>query len=110
MSKKGLLVDYDYCTGCLTCEVACQQEHNYAPAQSGIKVTEHVTRSRKKPVFIVHQVFLTEWCVLCGRRTSLGELPSCVKHCPAKCLSYGTLGELAQEMEKRSKTALLRPL
>jgi anaerobic dimethyl sulfoxide reductase subunit B (iron-sulfur subunit) len=110
MSKNGMLIDYEYCTGCLTCEVACQQEHDYPPGRSGIKVTEHVLQTRKKPVFIVYQPFLTEWCVLCARRTKAGELPSCVKHCPASCLSYGPLGELVREMEKRPKTALISPL
>ena len=27
----GLLIDYEWCTGCHTCEIACQQEHGFAP-------------------------------------------------------------------------------
>ena len=41
-SKNGLLIDYQYCTGCHTCEVACQQEHNYPAGKFGITVTEHI--------------------------------------------------------------------
>lgn len=29
MSRNGLLIDYEYCCGCHTCEVACQKEHDY---------------------------------------------------------------------------------
>ncbi|RLF04803.1 MAG: oxidoreductase, partial [Thermoprotei archaeon] len=35
MPKYGLLIDYEYCTGCHTCEVACKQEHNLQPDQWG---------------------------------------------------------------------------
>ena len=29
--RKYLAVDYEFCTGCHTCEIACQQEHGLAP-------------------------------------------------------------------------------
>jgi len=38
MSKRyGLVIDLDRCTGCLTCVVACQTEHNLEQI-SGIRV------------------------------------------------------------------------
>ena len=40
MGAKGLLVDYEWCSGCHTCEVACQLEHGYPSDQWGIKVHE----------------------------------------------------------------------
>ena len=40
MGAKGLLVDYEWCSGCHTCEVACQLEHGYPGDQWGIKVHE----------------------------------------------------------------------
>ena len=39
MSKKpeyGLLIDYEYCTGCYTCQVACAQEYNWPAGMGGI--------------------------------------------------------------------------
>jgi anaerobic dimethyl sulfoxide reductase subunit B (iron-sulfur subunit) len=108
--KYGLLIDYDYCTGCLTCEVACQQEHNHPPGQSGIKVTEFIMKGRKKPVSIDYLPFTTELCVMCARRTRAGELPACVKHCQSQCISYGLISDLAKEMETRSRTVLYKPL
>ena len=38
MTKNGILVDYQYCTGCYSCEVACQAEHNLPLEQWGVKV------------------------------------------------------------------------
>ena len=45
VSKKGLLVDYAYCTGCHSCEIACKQENQHPPGRWGIKVTEMVFES-----------------------------------------------------------------
>ncbi|MBE0598436.1 MAG: oxidoreductase [Desulfuromonadales bacterium] len=109
MSRHGLLIDYHYCTGCQTCEVACQQEHGHPPGQSGIKVTEFVMKGRTKPVIIDHLPFPTELCILCAGRTSRGELPACVKHCQANCMQFGLLPELLEEMLKRPRTVLFRP-
>jgi len=110
MSQHGLLIDYHFCTGCLTCEVACQQEHGHPPGQSGIKVTEFMMKGRTKPVSIDYLPFPTELCVLCARRTRRGELPACVKHCQANCMSYGLISDLVEEMLQRPRTVLYRPL
>ena len=41
MPDHGLLVDYEYCTGCHACEVACKQEHRIpARKAGGIKIIE----------------------------------------------------------------------
>ena len=34
MAEYGLLIDYNYCTGCQSCEVACQQEHTHPVGQT----------------------------------------------------------------------------
>ena len=52
MAKYGLLINYDYCTGCHSCEVACQQEHDFPEDKCGIKVTEYVYAALRKPVAI----------------------------------------------------------
>ena len=45
MAKKpqyGLLIDYEYCTGCYACRVACCQEYGHEAGSSGMQVIEHV--------------------------------------------------------------------
>ena len=37
---KGILVSYDYCTGCHSCEVACKKELGLAKGEFGIKVAK----------------------------------------------------------------------
>ncbi len=105
MARHGLLIDYEYCTGCHSCEVACKQEHDYPAGKWGIKVSEIITEGSDKPR-IDYIPFPTEFCDLCGKRTSRGELPACVKHCQAWCMYYGTVAELAKAMEDKPRSVL----
>ena len=40
MTQYGLLIDYEYCTGCQSCEVACKEEHNFPVGKWGIRVLD----------------------------------------------------------------------
>ena len=109
MSEFALLIDYHYCTGCFSCEVACQQEHAYPAGSTGIKVTEHVMQT-PEAIAIDYLPFPTALCDLCVQRTQRGDPPACVKHCQANCMRYGPIGELAREMEKQRRMVLFKPL
>jgi Fe-S-cluster-containing dehydrogenase component len=67
-------------------------------------------RETHKPVSIDYLPFPTDLCDLCAARTGRGEKPSCVKHCQADCMRYSPISEMAQEMAKRPKTVLFKPL
>lgn len=108
MEAKGLLIDYDYCTGCHTCEVACKQVHNYPEGRWGIKVFEFVQQKTDSRVEISYLPYPTDLCNLCAQRTEKGELPSCVKHCQADCMRFGTIDELTVKLAKKPKQVLFR--
>jgi Fe-S-cluster-containing dehydrogenase component len=108
MAEHGLLIDYNYCTGCMSCEVACQQEHNHPTGQSGIRVTEYVMDT-PKGLAIDNLPFPTALCDLCAARTARGEQPACVKHCQASCMKFGPIEELAMEMSRKPRTVIFRP-
>ena len=108
MAKYGLLIDYNYCTGCHSCEVACQQEHDFPVGKNGITVTEYVYETFNK-VRIDHLPFVTDLCDLCINRHQAGEIPSCVKHCQSQCMKFGYLNQLVGEMEDRPKMILYAP-
>ena len=108
MPRNGLFIEYDYCTGCHACEVACKQEHNFSDGMCGIRVDELVTVGPDK----VHVDFIpitTRFCDLCAKRTGKGELPSCVKHCQAICMMYGPVTELAKAMEDKPRSLIFAP-
>ena len=43
---------------------------------------------------------------LCASRVEKGHVPTCVKHCQAKCLQYGDLEELSKELARKPKQML----
>lgn len=111
MATYGLLIDYDYCCGCHTCEVACQKEHGLAAETWGIKLSQtgpFPAGDDKRTIFNFVPV-PTELCDLCAERTGKGKLPTCVHHCQTNCMSFGTLEELAAEAEGKKKHAIFVP-
>ena len=108
-ARKGLLIDYDYCTGCHSCEIACKQEHNYPVGMGGIHLVEIMTPLGDERLRIDYIPFTTAFCDLCSARTAKGDVPSCVKHCQASCMSYGTLPEMAAIMEEKPHCVLFTP-
>jgi Fe-S-cluster-containing dehydrogenase component len=108
MPKYGLLIDYNYCTGCHSCEVACQQEHDFPAGKNGIIVTEYEYETFNKLV-IDYLPYPTDLCDLCINRHKEGEVPSCVKHCQACVIQFGFLGDLVKQMEDRPKMVLYAP-
>jgi len=107
--KHGLLIDYEYCTGCHTCEVACAQEHHWPAGMAGIKVIEVVEKLPNDKAYLAYLPFPTELCVLCASRTQQGLEPACVQHCMAACMTYGPIDELVKEMEKKPRMVLWSP-
>jgi Fe-S-cluster-containing dehydrogenase component len=111
MSRKGLLFDIDYCTGCFACTVACKQENGYDADTWGIKVTELIFKNPGGHVQIDYLPFPTTMCTMCAGRIASGfdDKPSCVKHCQAQCIEYGEVSELVKKMEEKPRYVLYAP-
>ncbi|MGV8083076.1 MAG: 4Fe-4S dicluster domain-containing protein [Coriobacteriia bacterium] len=104
----GLLIDYEYCSGCHSCEMACKNEHDIPLGKWGIKVLED--GPWKLPDGNWHWDYMpvpTEICDLCQDRVAQGQEPSCVQHCQAKVMQYGTIEELAQKAADIGKKAVI---
>lgn len=109
---KGILINYDYCTGCHSCEVACKKELDLPKGEFGIKLTEVgpfeytdkiVPKDRWEWTWLP---VLTKACDMCESRTAKGKMPMCVQHCQAWCMYYGEVEELAAKMDGKSRWAL----
>jgi len=112
MAKKpenGLLIDYEYCTGCFACQIACSQEHGWKAGMSGIQVMEIVQDLPKDKSYLTFLPFPTELCILCANRTKKGLQPACVKHCMSGCMTYGKLSDLSKELGTKPKLVLWSP-
>ena len=105
----GLLIDYEYCTGCHACEVACAQEYRRPSGMVGIQVIEVIQKMPRDRAYLAYLPFPTELCVLCRPRTRKGLQPACVQHCMAACMTYGRIEDLAKEMGTKPRMVLWSP-
>lgn len=111
---RGILVKYDLCTNCHSCEVACKKYLGLPRGEFGIKVSEigpyeysGVEGAPKDRWEWSYIPALTKACNMCEERVAKRKMPMCVQHCQAWCLSYGDVEELAAKMEDGSRWALL---
>lgn len=106
----GILVDYEWCSGCRACEVACQMELKLPAGRFGIKITEigpwQIEGDRWQDTFIPS---FTDECTLCAQRVEKGKLPSCVHHCQAAILKFGSVDELTPHLREKNKQFLVVP-
>ena len=109
---KGILINYEYCTGCHSCEVACRNELGLTHGEYGIKLTEVGPFEYKTPINAdtkyewVFNPTITKACDLCAARTAVGKMPSCVQACQAWCMYYGELEDLIKKMDGKTRYAL----
>ena len=110
MPKMGLLIDYEYCDNCHTCEVACKEERNIPNGKWGIKVFEvGPWKIEGNKWQLTYVPVPTDMCDLCAERTGKGKLPACVHNCYTGCMEYGPVEELAKRLERKSRQTLFVP-
>ncbi|CAK7003276.1 MAG: hypothetical protein PEGG_00098 [Paraeggerthella hongkongensis] len=106
-TKYGLLIDYEFCTNCHTCEVACKKTHDLPIGQYGIKTLEYgPVKNLTGKWEWTYLPLPTDLCDLCADRVAEGRLPNCVHHCQAGVMYYGTVEELAAKAAEKPKMVL----
>ena len=99
MTTHALLIDYKYCTGCHSCEVACRQEKRIESQEEwGIKLAEFGPEKMAGEWYWDYVAVPSSLCDLCADRIAEGKQPACVHHCLAKCMEAVTLEELPVRM------------
>ena len=107
MSDWGILVDYEWCTGCHTCETACQMEHGLPVGQFGIKLQEIGPWKYSEDKWVLMNIPVpTDQCDFCAERLGQGKLPTCQHHCQAQCLKVGPVEELSKELTGKRQQVL----
>ena len=110
MARNGILIDYEYCSNCHTCEVICKMEQNIPEGKLGIKVYEigpwNIEGDRWQ---LTYMPVPTDMCDLCASRTEKGKLPACVHNCYTGVMQFGPVEELAKELEKKPRQVLFAP-
>ena len=107
MTEYGMLIDYEWCTGCHSCETACQMEHHLPVGQFGIKLNEIGPFEYAPDRWQLSYVPVpTALCDFCAERQAKGKLPTCQHHCQAQCLEVGPIDELAKKIASKKKLVL----
>jgi anaerobic dimethyl sulfoxide reductase subunit B (iron-sulfur subunit) len=116
MARYGLLFDYEYCSGCQACEIACKAEHDLPIGKWGIRILEDGpwamdgTGDKDTREWNWNKIPVpTRLCDLCEDRVKAGKKPSCVHHCLADAIRFAPVSELALEMEKKPYQVLFAP-
>lgn len=109
MATYGLLIDYEYCTNCGSCQVSCKEEHGYPVGKTGIKVFSDQWKIDEDNYNFNNYPIITDLCDLCADRTAKGKEPICVHHCLSAIMQYGTVEELAKKLEEKPKQFLIVP-
>ena len=110
MATYGLLIDYEYCTNCGSCQVSCKEEHGYPVGKTGIAVhADGPWYIDDDNINFNYFPLPTDLCDLCKDRTARGREPICVHHCLANILYYGTVEELSKKLEEKPKQMLIVP-
>lgn len=106
-NKYGLMINYDFCTGCHTCEVACKKLHNLEKGQFGIHLLQDGPRIDARGKWEYTYIpYPTHLCDLCASRVDEGRLPMCVHHCQAGCMEFGTYDELAKKLPENPHSVI----
>ena len=110
MTQYGLMIDYEWCSGCQSCELACKNEHGYDLNTWGIKVMEFgpypMTKGSDK-VEWNYIPFPTSFCDMCEERIAQGGIPSCALHCLCGAIEWGSAEELAKKMDAKGSKCMM---
>ena len=106
----GLLINYEFCTGCHSCEVSCQMEHDCPVDRWGIKLQKigpwQIEGDKYQDDFVPVP---TDQCDLCAERAGKGKKPLCVKHCQSLVMEYGPVTELVANADGKTKYTIFVP-
>lgn len=102
-----MLIDYEYCSGCRTCEIACNQEYRRPAGKlGGVEVQEYIHTLPSGKLWITNIPHFTQACVFCAGRVKKGLAPACAQHCMAKVLTFDTIDNLKKQIPEKRKALL----
>jgi Fe-S-cluster-containing dehydrogenase component len=110
---KGLLVNYEFCTGCHSCEVACKKYLDLKKSEFGIKICEVGPYKYVGPSDLsgkwewTFTPMLTKACDMCADRVAKKKMPMCVQHCQAWCIQYGNIEDLVKKIDENGRYMVL---
>lgn len=111
MSDNALLINYGYCSGCRSCELACRNEHNLPEGSWGIRVRAEEPWQHPNGKWNWDYLPVpTGLCDMCEHRVGNGHDPMCVQSCQAKVIEFGSTETMMERLaELGGKTVVFKP-
>ena len=110
MTTNALLIDYEFCTGCHACEVACKKHLGLPQGQFGIKLLQDGPRELPGGGWEYNYLPMpTSLGDMCAPRIAEGKDAACVHHCPAHAMRFGTVEEIAAAAAEKGRRAMFVP-
>lgn len=105
--KYGMIVNYEYCTGCGSCEISCRKEKNLPLDEWGIKIQQIGPEKLGGAWEWDYVPVPSRLCDRCAGRIASGKKPLCELHCLASVIEVLPIEELGSRMVELSgsKTA-----
>ena len=107
MSDHAMVINYAYCTGCHTCEVACRQEKGIPVKEWGVKLAEMGPAKLAGSWEWDYVPIPSSLCDMCEERLSEGKRAACKHHCLAQCIEVVPIEEIPNALARaKGKTDL----
>ena len=104
---KALVIDYELCSGCHTCEVACKKYLELPEGQWGIKLLQDGPRQLENGRWEFNFLPMpTSLCDMCESRLAEGKDAACVHHCPNHCMWFGSVEEMSKKAAEKPKRVM----
>lgn len=98
MDQYAMIIDYEYCTGCKSCEISCRKEKGLPLDEWGIKVEELGPKKMEQGWEWDYVPVLSRACDLCADRRAEGKKPLCELHCLASVIEVLPLENVSARM------------
>ncbi len=100
--EKGRVeIDYDKCIGCRMCMAACPFNARVFNWTDPVREPDCNYGDSRVPV---RAKGVMEKCTLCKERTDDGDVPMCVRVCPARARTFGDLDDPESEISKLAQS------
>ena len=98
--KGRVEIDYDKCIGCRMCMAACPFNARVFNWEEPVRDPDVNYGDARVPV---RNKGVMEKCTLCKERTDDGDVPMCVRVCPARARTFGDLDDPESDISRLAR-------
>ena len=107
MKPYGLLINYEYCSGCSSCELACRNELGLTLEEWGIKLAQVGPVKMQGKWEWTYIPTPTHLCTMCVERIEAGQKPACAHHCLTQCIEAVPVEEISDKLTQYGERVLV---